>query len=122
MNITEIKNKLKEKGITREQLGSKLGVKKRTVDAWLSCGMKIPETKMILIEQILETSDTSAVEIPLGIDSVRVITVRMTKEEFQLCCVAAEQQNKGLEEWARETLLTKTTAILSTEKEEMDSA
>ena len=24
----------------------------------------------------------------------------MTKEEFQLCCVAAEQQNKGLEEWA----------------------
>lgn len=49
----EIKNWLKRIGLNREWLGEKTFVKKRQVDNWLSSGRKIPEAKMLIIEQLM---------------------------------------------------------------------
>lgn len=60
----DIKDWLKKIRKNREWLGEKTFVKKRQVDNWLSSGRKIPDAKMLIIEQLMneQSSDIAKAE------------------------------------------------------------
>lgn len=68
MNAEEIKTWMKKNGISREELGKKVFVTKRTVDGWLSAGKPIPAAKMELIERIVEDSENIQFDLPENIE------------------------------------------------------
>lgn len=118
MNTDEIKASLKRQRITRQELADKLGVKKRTVDAWLSCGVSIPVAKQKLIEMLLQPAPQAAPALPpLDLSSVKIINVRLTAEELDMCIRAARASHMELEAWARLTILDATRAVLRTQAE-----
>lgn len=106
MKIEEIKARLKERRISRAELGAKLGVSKASVDNWLCGSRPIPHAKLQLIEMLL--SPAPAPPPPpraFDLDAVKVLVVRMTAEERALCVEAARLEGKEFEEWARGVLL-----------------
>lgn len=118
MDIAEIKKRMTEIGITREQLGEQLGVKKRTVDAWLSCGVNIPLAKMTLIEQILSAAPPlSANAMAQSVEAVetaraardagliRAVSITFVADEFELVLEAARDSGKTVEEYILESAL-----------------
>lgn len=107
MNTEEIKARMKQARITRQEVADKLGVKKRTVDAWLSCGVPIPHAKHQLIEQMLaEPEPTPAVPVlPVDSRSLKIVNVRLTAQELDMCIRAARACGMELEDWARDTTL-----------------
>lgn len=107
--ILEIKDWLKKTRTSRQDLGEKLGVKKRTVDAWLSCGAPIPQAKLALIEGLMQPPITAPA---MDLNSVKVINMLMSKEEKAMCKAAAERKGQTLEQWAHDTIMTATARIL----------
>lgn len=59
---------MKKNGISREELGKKVFVTKRTVDGWLSAGKPIPSAKMELIERIVADSENIQFDLPENIE------------------------------------------------------
>lgn len=118
MNIEEIKGALKKLRISREELGAKLGVSKASVDNWLCGSRPIPAAKLKLIEMMLQPAPQAAPAIPpLDLSSVKIINVRLTAEELDLCIRAARACHMELEEWARLTILDATRTVLRTQAE-----
>ncbi len=62
--VEEIKNWMKENGISRDQLGEKVLVKKKTVDGWLSSGKTIPAPKLELIEKLMSGDEEIFIPLP----------------------------------------------------------
>ena len=60
----DIRKWLIDIGLTRQQLGEKLLVKKRTVDGWLSDGKPIPSAKMEVIERLMTGDEEIIVPLP----------------------------------------------------------
>lgn len=113
MDTKEIKARLKEIGVSRQELAEKLGVKKRTVDAWLSCGVPIPFAKLQLIEQLLAPPAPEPAPAPapaLGVNA-KILNVLLTRDEFELCARAAQKERLPVEEWARRVVLARTAGI-----------
>lgn len=62
--VEEIKIWMKRNGISRDQLGEKVLVKKKTVDGWLSSGKTIPEPKLELITRLMNGDEELFVPLP----------------------------------------------------------
>lgn len=122
MNTEEIKARMKQARITRQEVADKLGVKKRTVDAWLSCGIPIPHSKHQLLEQMLaEPKLEQAVPVsPTDSRFVKIVNVRLTTQELDMCIRAARACGMELENWARETTVQAARSI--TAKQEASTA
>lgn len=60
----KIKTWLRQSGMTRAELASKLMVTKRTVDGWLSSGNPIPAKKLAMIERLMRGLPESTLPLP----------------------------------------------------------
>lgn len=113
MTTEEIKASMKRQRITRQELAEKLGVSKGTVNNWLCGADPIPFAKLQLIEQLLQPAPQAAPALPpLDLSSVKIINVRLTAEELDMCIRAARACHMELEAWARLTILEATRATL----------
>ena len=113
MNIEEIKSALKKQRITRAELADKIGVCLGTVNNWLCGANPIPVAKQKLIEMLLQPAPQAAPALPpLDLSSVKIINVRLTAEELDLCIRAARACHMELEAWARLTILEATRTTL----------
>lgn len=113
MNIEEIKRWLKENGVTRQEFAEKVGVRITSVNNWLSGYTQIPAGRMAIIEKELHPAPQAAPALPpLDLSSVKIINVRLTAEELDMCIRAARACHMELEAWARLTILEATRATL----------
>lgn len=81
---------------TREWLASKCGVTKRTVDNWLSSGIKIPSKAQMLLEALMRDSEPAA----KGDEKVTHLMLTVPLDEFEDWCRASLLKNQIVTKWA----------------------
>lgn len=105
MNTEEIKARMKQARISRQEIADKLGVSKGTVNNWLCEATPIPHAKQQLIEQMLAPQQSAPQSNELDLFSTKIILVRLTAQELDMCIRAARACGMELEDWARDTTL-----------------
>lgn len=120
LTVEEIKDALREQGMSRAELAEKLGVNVRSLNNWLSAGQKITERNMRALREILFPAPAPApapapsLSSPLSLDDIQVLALRLTPEDYAAAARAAEDAGIGLEEWARRIILARAEAIRAT--------
>lgn len=120
MNTDEIKAWLKKTGMSRQEFGKKVGVSKSSVDNWLAGVSPIPAGRLALIQELIEqpSSSPAPAPAPLSIETVKVLNVILTRDEFKLCAEAALACHMDLAAWARLVVLERTAAVAAKGKGE----
>lgn len=115
----EIKAWLKRIGKSREWLGEKCGVSKRSVDNWLSTGTPIPYAKWQTIERLMhESGDLPAPPPPppagtLDFSGVQIVAFPVTAQEMAEIEQAAELSGMTPQEFCRKAVVDYTAEVLA---------
>lgn len=100
-----IKAWLKSHNHERDWLAEQIGVKKRTVDNWLSSPKEIPLGKLTLIERLMQDDESAeAARRQKLIPTAQVFSLEVDLPTFRAYSAASLQQGQTLEQWAIEEL------------------
>jgi len=98
---SRIKLWLKAGGRSREWLGKKVHVKKRTVNNWLSSAQQIPADKLTLIQRIITDEELAEMqERQKAFPANQVFSLEVDLPTYRAYSEAAKEDRMTLEEWA----------------------
>ncbi len=96
-----IKAWLKTYNHERDWLAVQIGVKKRTVDNWLSSPKEIPVGKLKLIERLMQEDEAAeAARRQKLVPSAQVFSLEVDLPTFRAYSAAALAHQQTLEQWA----------------------
>lgn len=94
-----IKAWLKASGQDRDWLAAKCGVRKRTIDNWLSSPQEIPYKAVTLIDRLMAENETEAPDTP-PIAPDNLLILRVSEPRFDAYNRAALAEQMPIKEWA----------------------
>lgn len=117
-----IKAWLKSHNHDRDWLAEQIGVKKRTVDNWLSSPKEIPIGKLSLIERLMQDDEAAeASRRQKLIPTAQVSSLEVDLPRFRAYSAASLAQGMTLEQWAIEELNAAAEAAMQQPKPEASS-
>lgn len=129
MDIQEIRQRLKDLGISRAEFAERIGVSKQTLDTWLSGCRAISKQRMNVIEYVLahcNGGEQEKVEEVLSVAEtedepksqprVRYVVAPLTEGEFAIMLRAAAILGMSENEFAHHALLSESENVIDMTK------
>ncbi len=97
----QIKHWLKERNLDRQWLADQIGVKKRTVDNWLSSPQEIPIGKERLIQRLMQDDQAREAARRLALlPQSQIFSLEVDLPTYRAYSAAALADQRTLEQWA----------------------